>query len=74
GIGTLHRDDDIAFASVGRPVGAGKNIRISSEGEILVDAAHCFNSYYKDEESLFYSFRSIKVYIRVLRECSYADD
>ncbi|MBU2608010.1 MAG: AMP-binding protein, partial [Chloroflexi bacterium] len=51
GIGTLHRDDDIAFESVGRPVGAGKNIRISNDGEILVDAAHCFDGYYKDEEA-----------------------
>ena len=51
GIGTLHRDDDIAFESVGVPVGAGKKIRISEEGEILIDVAHCFDGYYKNEEA-----------------------
>ncbi len=51
GIGTLHRNDDIAFESVGRPVGAGRQVTISEEGEILIDAAHCFDGYYKNEEA-----------------------
>jgi len=51
GIGTLHRDDDIAFESVGTPVGAGRKITISDEGEILIDADHCFDAYYKNEEA-----------------------
>ena len=50
GVGCLHHDDGIAFESVGVPVG-GKAFRISEEGEILVDAAHCFNGYYKNEEA-----------------------
>ena len=51
GIGTLHRDDDIAFESVGRPVGAGRQVNISENGEILVDAPHCFDGYYKNQEA-----------------------
>jgi len=51
GIGTLHRDDDIAFESVGRPVGAGRQVNISEDGEILIDAAHCFDGYYKNQEA-----------------------
>jgi len=51
GIGTLHRNDDIAFESVGTPLGEGRRIVISEEGEILVDAAHCFDGYYKNEEA-----------------------
>jgi len=51
GIGTLHRDDDIVFESVGSPVGDGRRILIAEDGEILVDAAHCFDGYYKNEEA-----------------------
>ena len=32
-------------------MGAGREISISEEGEILIDAAHCFDGYYKNEEA-----------------------
>ena len=51
GIGTMHHDDDIAFESVGVPLGEGRKVSISEEGEILIDAAHCFDTYYKNEEA-----------------------
>lgn len=51
GVGCIHYNDDIAFESVGQPVAGGKQIKISEDGEILVDATHCFNGYYKSEEA-----------------------
>lgn len=41
-------DGEIQFDSVGKPL-ESKMVRISEEGEILVDAAGCFDGYYKDE-------------------------
>lgn len=50
GVGCIQHDDDIFFESLGVPAG-GKRLRIAPDSEILVDAAHCFNGYYKDEEA-----------------------
>jgi len=54
---TSQSDDDIQFESVGVPVGEGKKVRISQDGEILIDVAHCFDGYYKND----------KTYHRVIR-------
>ncbi len=51
GIVTSQRNDDIQFESAGMPVGEGKKIRISQDGEVLIDASYCFDGYYKDEEA-----------------------
>ncbi|RLG22619.1 hypothetical protein DRN85_10550, partial [Methanosarcinales archaeon] len=50
GVVSIQPDADTKFGSVGVPVGDGKRVRISEEGEILVDAAYCFDGYYKNEE------------------------
>ena len=57
GVITCQRDDDIQFESVGVPVGEGKKVRISEDGEVLIDAAHCCDGYYKNN----------KTYQRVIR-------
>ncbi|GAB4158113.1 MAG: long-chain fatty acid--CoA ligase [Candidatus Promineifilaceae bacterium] len=46
---TLHRDNDIKFASVGQPA-PGIPIRISAEGEILIGGPTVFQGYYKNPE------------------------
>ena len=46
GLVTSQCEGDIEFESVGVPVGKGKKIRISQNGEVLIDAAHCFDGYY----------------------------
>jgi len=51
GVVTSQRDDDIQFESVGVPVGEGKEVRISEDGEVLIDAAHCFDGYYKNNKT-----------------------
>ncbi len=51
GVVTAQGDNDIQFESVGVPVEEEKEVRISEEGEILIDASHCFDGYYKDEEA-----------------------
>jgi long-chain acyl-CoA synthetase len=51
GVVTSQRDDDIQFESVGVPVGEGKKVKISQDGEILIDAAHCFDGYYKNDKT-----------------------
>lgn len=44
---TVHRDDDLKFASVGKPV-PGVQIKIAENGEILIKSASVFVGYYKD--------------------------
>ena len=51
GVVTSQRDDDIQFESVGVPVGEGKKVKISADGEVLIDATRCFDGYYKDDEA-----------------------
>jgi len=46
---TVHRDDDLKFASVGKPV-PGVQIKIAENGEILLRSASVFVGYYKDPE------------------------
>ncbi len=49
GIAVLHRDDDIKFHTVGKPI-PGTQIRISEEGEILIKSPSVFKGYYKMED------------------------
>ena len=49
-IGTIHRDDDVKFSSVGVPP-PGLHVRITEAGEICLGGGHIFAGYYKDEES-----------------------
>lgn len=51
GVNAMHRAGDIGIGSVGRPTGRGRIVRIADDGEILIDVAHCFNSYYKNQEA-----------------------
>lgn len=45
-----HRDGDIKFESVGRPL-PGTEFRISDEGEILIGGSGVFQGYYKNPEA-----------------------
>jgi long-chain acyl-CoA synthetase len=47
---TIHRDDDIKFASVGQPA-PNIEIRISDEGEIQIAGPTVFEGYYKNPEA-----------------------
>ena len=49
GIAVLHRDDDIKFHTVGKPI-PGTEIKISEEGEILIRSPSVFKGYYKMED------------------------
>jgi long-chain acyl-CoA synthetase len=49
GIAVLHRDDDIKFHTVGKPI-PGTQIKISEEGEILIKSPSVFKGYYKMED------------------------
>jgi len=49
GIAVLHRDDDIKFETVGKPI-PETEIRISEEGEILIKSPSVFKGYYKMPE------------------------
>lgn len=48
-IGAAHRNGDIKFASVGRPV-PGVDVRIAEDGEIQIASPTLFQGYYKDAE------------------------
>jgi long-chain acyl-CoA synthetase len=49
GYSCVHRDDDVRFETVGRPV-PGVDLRISPEGEILERSDSVFLGYYKDPQ------------------------
>ncbi|MGA1847477.1 AMP-binding protein [Deferribacter abyssi] len=50
GISCIHRNDDIDFTSVGRPI-EGTEIKITNDGEIISKSPAVFAGYYKDEEA-----------------------
>jgi long-chain acyl-CoA synthetase len=49
GISVLHRDDDIKFDTVGKPL-PGTEVRITPEGEIVTRSPSVFKGYYKMPE------------------------
>ena len=49
GYSCVHRDDDVRFETVGRPV-PGVDLRISPDGEILERSDSVFLGYYKDPQ------------------------
>ncbi|MFK5633698.1 AMP-binding protein [Ornithinimicrobium sp. LYQ103] len=50
GIAVVHRDDDIAFNTVGTPI-AGTELRINEDGEILLRSASVFRGYHRNPEA-----------------------
>jgi long-chain acyl-CoA synthetase len=50
GISCIHREDDIQFHTVGRPI-PDTDLRISEQGEILSRSPSVFLGYYKNEEA-----------------------
>jgi long-chain acyl-CoA synthetase len=50
GISCIHRDGDIAFHSVGKPI-PGTEVRIGAEGEIQSRSPSVFVGYYKNEDA-----------------------
>jgi long-chain acyl-CoA synthetase len=50
GISCIHRDDDIAFHSVGKPI-PETEVKISEDGEILSRSPSVFLGYYKNDEA-----------------------
>ena len=50
GIAVLHRDDDIAFASVGTPI-PGTEMRIADDGEIQLRSSSVFRGYHANPEA-----------------------
>ena len=50
GIAVVHRDDDVAFNTVGTPI-AGTDLRISDDGEILLRSASVFRGYHRNPEA-----------------------
>ena len=49
GIAVVHRDDDIAFNTVGTPI-PGTDLRISDDGEILLRSPSIFRGYHRQPE------------------------
>jgi long-chain acyl-CoA synthetase len=50
GLAVVHRDDDIAFASVGTPI-PGTEIDITADGEILLRSDSVFKGYHRNPEA-----------------------
>lgn len=50
GIAVLHRDDDIAFNTVGTPI-PGTELQISDDGEILLRSSSVFQGYHRNPEA-----------------------
>ena len=50
GGGTMHRDGDIKFASIGKPA-AGVSVRTDEDGEIHIGGPTVFQGYYKNAEA-----------------------
>ena len=50
GIAVVHRDDDIAFNTVGTPI-PGTELRISDDGEILLRSVSVFRGYHRNPEA-----------------------
>ncbi|WP_082127032.1 AMP-binding protein [Allosalinactinospora lopnorensis] len=50
GIAVVHRDDDVRFTTVGRPI-AGTAIRIAEDGEILLRSDSVFRGYHRNPEA-----------------------
>jgi long-chain acyl-CoA synthetase len=50
GISVVHRDDDVRYHTVGRPL-PGTELRIAEDGEILTKSAAVFVGYYRNEEA-----------------------
>jgi long-chain acyl-CoA synthetase len=50
GISCIHREDDILFHSVGKPI-PGTEVEIAPDGEILSRSPSVFLGYYKNEEA-----------------------
>lgn len=49
-VGTMHRDDDVKFATVGIPL-KGVRLKITEEGEICLSGGNIFMGYFKNEEA-----------------------
>ena len=50
GIAVLHRDDDVRFNTVGRPIPATE-MRLAADGEIQLRSSSVFQGYYHNEEA-----------------------
>ena len=50
GIAVLHRDDDVKFATVGKPI-PGTDLALAEDGEILLTSDAVFAGYYRHEEA-----------------------
>ncbi|MQA26661.1 MAG: AMP-binding protein, partial [Micromonosporaceae bacterium] len=50
GIAVLHADDDVRFATVGKPI-PGTELKISDDGEILLRSASVLRAYLRNEEA-----------------------